>query len=105
MFQHVTPKGFIDAEGNEHECDVFVCATGFDTSFKPRFPVIAHGVNIQDRWKEYPNDCVRSARYRLSFFHAQRVRLTHHVLQYMSIAVKDVPNVSHLLALLSLLRA
>lgn len=60
MLQRVTPKGFIDSEGIEHECDIFVCATGFDTSFRPRFPVVVDGVNVQDRWKEYPVDAVSS---------------------------------------------
>jgi hypothetical protein len=27
MFQRITEKGFIDAEGNEVEVDVIVCAT------------------------------------------------------------------------------
>ncbi|CAK5280944.1 unnamed protein product [Mycena citricolor] len=68
MFQRITEKGFIDAQGNEVEVDVIVCATGFDTSFKPRFPIVAHGVNIQDLWKEYPVD------------------------SYLSVAVKNFPN-------------
>lgn len=58
MLQRVTPKGFIDSEGIEHECDIFVCATGFDTSFRPRFPVVVDGVNVQERWREYPVDAV-----------------------------------------------
>ncbi|KAJ7184364.1 FAD/NAD-P-binding domain-containing protein [Mycena filopes] len=47
MFQRITEKGFIDAEGNEVEVDVIICAT---------FPVIAYGKNIQDVWKDYPVD-------------------------------------------------
>lgn len=27
MFQRITEKGFIDAQGNEHEVDVIICAT------------------------------------------------------------------------------
>lgn len=27
MFQKITPKGFIDDEGNEHEVDAVICAT------------------------------------------------------------------------------
>ncbi|WWD18691.1 hypothetical protein CI109_103145 [Kwoniella shandongensis] len=70
MFQRVTEKGFIDHQGNEVEVDVFVCATGFDTSFRPRFPVInAQGINIQDLWRDYPID------------------------SYLSIAIKDTPNI------------
>ncbi|EIM90702.1 FAD/NAD-P-binding domain-containing protein [Stereum hirsutum FP-91666 SS1] len=68
MLQRITERGFIDADGVEHEVDVFICATGFDTSYRPRFPVFANGVNLQDKWRTYPNDA------------------------YMSIAVKDFPN-------------
>ncbi|KJY01429.1 FAD/NAD(P)-binding domain-containing protein [Zymoseptoria brevis] len=45
-----TPNGFIDQDGNEHECDVVICATGFDTSWLPRFPFRAHGKDIRDLW-------------------------------------------------------
>ncbi|OAG37868.1 hypothetical protein AYO21_07974 [Fonsecaea monophora] len=48
----ITEKGFIDHEGVEHEVDVIICATGFDTSFVPRFSVVANGVNIQDMWRK-----------------------------------------------------
>ncbi|GAW04395.1 FAD NAD-P-binding domain-containing protein [Lentinula edodes] len=69
MFQRITPKGFIDNEGIEHTVDAIICATGFNTSFIPRFPVIGRGgINVQDRWKEYPID------------------------SYLSLAVKDTPN-------------
>ncbi|KAF7305151.1 hypothetical protein MKEN_01230300 [Mycena kentingensis (nom. inval.)] len=68
MLQRITEKGFVNADGNEVKVDVIVCATGFDTSFRPRFPIIAHGQNLQDIWKEYPVD------------------------SYLSFAVKGFPN-------------
>ncbi|KAK1754921.1 putative sterigmatocystin biosynthesis monooxygenase stcW [Echria macrotheca] len=35
--------------------DAIVCATGFDTSFRPRFPIIGRNGNLQERWgKEVP---------------------------------------------------
>ncbi|GFN20563.1 hypothetical protein AtubIFM55763_005711 [Aspergillus tubingensis] len=54
--QSITPKGFIDsATGAEHEVDVIICATGFDTSFRPRYPIIGlDGVNLADKWKDAP---------------------------------------------------
>lgn len=30
----IIPKGFVDHQGNEHEVDVIICATGFDTSWQ-----------------------------------------------------------------------
>ncbi|KAM5347462.1 hypothetical protein ACJ41O_010467 [Fusarium nematophilum] len=50
--QEVTPTGFVDGEGHEHEVDVVVCATGFDTSFRPQMPVIVDGWNLQDRFDD-----------------------------------------------------
>lgn len=46
----VTPKGFLDHDGNEIEVEVIICATGFDTSWLPRFPLIAHGRDLREIW-------------------------------------------------------
>lgn len=46
----VTESGFTTAEGVHHDVDVVICATGFDTTFRPRFPVICNGFNLQDRY-------------------------------------------------------
>ncbi|TKA75146.1 hypothetical protein B0A55_03991 [Friedmanniomyces simplex] len=47
----ITEKGFTDHEGSEHECDVIICATGFDTSWRPRFPLLnGKGVDLRDFW-------------------------------------------------------
>ncbi|KAK4561381.1 hypothetical protein LTR86_004698 [Recurvomyces mirabilis] len=49
----ITEKGFLDHEGQEHECDVIICATGFDTSWRPRFPLInGSGVDLRDFWAD-----------------------------------------------------
>ncbi|KAL1841261.1 hypothetical protein VTJ49DRAFT_7263 [Mycothermus thermophilus] len=55
--------------GEVLRADVIVCATGFDTSFCPRFPLVGKGgENLQDRWRrETPR-------------------------AYMSVAVDGVPN-------------
>lgn len=46
----VTAAGCV-AGGKEHILDALVCATGFDVSFKPRFPVVGlDGKNLQDLW-------------------------------------------------------
>lgn len=43
---------------------------GFDTTFRPKFPIIgANGINLQDKWKDYPVDA------------------------YMAVTVADMPNV------------
>ncbi|EXJ78167.1 cyclohexanone monooxygenase [Capronia epimyces CBS 606.96] len=49
----ITDKGPRDSDGNDHTIDVLVCATGFDTSFRPRFPIIgSSGTNLQDEWAQ-----------------------------------------------------
>ncbi|KAK0216999.1 FAD/NAD-P-binding domain-containing protein [Armillaria fumosa] len=59
--REMTEKGFIDAEGVEHEVDVFICATGFDTTWKPHFPIISRGENLQDRWAVEPDSYISYA--------------------------------------------
>lgn len=51
----ITENGFLDADGNEVEIDVMICATGFDTSFRPRFPIIGlDSIPVAEKWKTYP---------------------------------------------------
>lgn len=52
QMQRVTETGFIAHDGTAHEVDVIVCATGFDTSWVPRFPVKTHQKDLQDAWRE-----------------------------------------------------
>lgn len=66
--QKITPTGFIDHEGNEVPVDVIITATGFDTSFRPKFPIIGlDDKSIAEKWKNFP-------------------------MSYASIAVPSVPN-------------
>lgn len=44
----VTQTGYVTAEGEHKEVDLIICATGFDTSFRPFFPVLVNGRNVQD---------------------------------------------------------
>lgn len=50
----ITKNGFLDPDGKEVEVDVIICATGFDTSWVPRLPIIANGINLQDLYREKP---------------------------------------------------
>lgn len=42
----ITPKGFKDGEGVEYEVNTIICASGFDTSWVPRFPIVVNGKNL-----------------------------------------------------------
>ncbi|CAI6334554.1 unnamed protein product [Periconia digitata] len=64
----ITERGCLCDNGQEYPVDVLICATGFNTSFKPRFPVVGPGGNnLQDAWADEPRS-------------------------YFGIAAPDVPN-------------
>lgn len=55
LMREITPKGFVDSDGSEVEVDVIICATGFDTSWRPRFPVLGeNGKSLIEMWKDRP---------------------------------------------------
>ena len=48
--ESVTDGGIV-ADGKKVLVDVLICATGFDTSYRPRFPIIGlQGKNLQHEW-------------------------------------------------------
>jgi cation diffusion facilitator CzcD-associated flavoprotein CzcO len=57
VFKHGVDKmceeGIIGPDGTIHKYDAIVCATGFDTSFTPRFPV--HGRNGHELRNDFSN--------------------------------------------------
>lgn len=54
QMQRVTDSGFVAHDGTDHTVDVIICATGFDTSWIPRFPVIVNGTDLRDTWAKGP---------------------------------------------------
>ncbi|KDR80777.1 hypothetical protein GALMADRAFT_1106097 [Galerina marginata CBS 339.88] len=49
----ITEKGCVGEDGVEHPVDILICATGFDTSYRPRFPIIGLGGKIlAEEWAE-----------------------------------------------------
>ena len=52
---NATPKGLCVVNGQIHEVDAIVCATGFDTSYRPNFPLIGiDGKDLRDVWQHDP---------------------------------------------------
>lgn len=50
-----TENGIKTSTGQEYLADVIICATGFDVSFKPYFPVVGReGKSLQEEWKDEP---------------------------------------------------
>ena len=51
----ITEKGVIGNDGIEREVDTIICATGFDVTYRPRFPVVGkNGVDLYEKWKDAP---------------------------------------------------
>lgn len=51
----VTPDGVKTIKGTHIRSDVIICASGFDTSFQPAYPVIGiDGQDLREIWKEEP---------------------------------------------------
>lgn len=51
----VTPNSVIGEDGTEREVDTIVCATGFDVSYRPRFPIVGRdGKDLAERWAKTP---------------------------------------------------
>lgn len=63
-----TEDGVVGEDGVERKCDTIVCATGFDVSYRPRFPIVGKGgLDLADKWKDRPEG-------------------------YLGLAVPDMPN-------------
>ncbi|KIW85166.1 hypothetical protein Z517_00556 [Fonsecaea pedrosoi CBS 271.37] len=53
--QEITEDSIITTDGKERKIDVLVCATGFDVSFRPRYPIVGQrGIDLRDAWKDQP---------------------------------------------------
>lgn len=51
----VKPNSVVGEDGTEVEVDTVVCATGFDVSYKPRFPIVGRdGLDLAERWTKTP---------------------------------------------------
>ena len=52
----VDERGIITTDGKHRPVDAIVCATGFNTKFLPRFPVIGkNGVSLASKWAKVPS--------------------------------------------------
>jgi cation diffusion facilitator CzcD-associated flavoprotein CzcO len=50
-----TEDGVVGADGVERKVDAIVCATGFDNTYRPRFPVVGRdGVDLREKWATCP---------------------------------------------------
>ncbi|KAL5585622.1 hypothetical protein FOVSG1_015011 [Fusarium oxysporum f. sp. vasinfectum] len=50
-----TPNGILTKDGRESKVDSIICATGFELSYAPRFPILGKdGLNLQEVWLKAP---------------------------------------------------
>ncbi|KAH7002678.1 hypothetical protein B0J12DRAFT_587620, partial [Macrophomina phaseolina] len=50
-----TEDGVFGEDGSFTTCDTIICATGFDTTWRPSFLVIGrNGISLADKWKTAP---------------------------------------------------
>ena len=58
----VDATGIKTADGKHRPVDMIVCATGFDTTYLPRFPIIGKkGISLADRWEKTPETYISLA--------------------------------------------
>ncbi|GJJ16031.1 hypothetical protein Clacol_010310 [Clathrus columnatus] len=51
----ITPEGIETIDGQHRAFDIIVCATGYDTTYRPRCSIKGrNGVDLQDKWKDFP---------------------------------------------------
>ena len=49
---HISEEGVVAEDGAEYPVDVLICATGFDTTYKPRIPIInGSGLSLSTAWE------------------------------------------------------
>jgi cation diffusion facilitator CzcD-associated flavoprotein CzcO len=54
QISEVNEKGVLMKDGSLIELDAIICATGFDTSYRPVFPLVAYGKDLRDIWESGP---------------------------------------------------
>ena len=64
---HISKDGIHTEDGAFHTVDVIVCATGFDISQVPTFPVVGRNISLVEKWQDEPES-------------------------YMSLACPEMPN-------------
>ena len=63
----ITSTGITTQDGKHYDLDVIICATGFDVSNIPHYPVTGRGTTLAEKWKDEPES-------------------------YLSVACPDFPN-------------
>ncbi|KAH8702351.1 hypothetical protein BGW36DRAFT_395003 [Talaromyces proteolyticus] len=53
--EEITTDGIVTSDSRKHPMDILIMATGFNTTFRPRFPILGRrGINLQELWETTP---------------------------------------------------
>ncbi|KAF2712993.1 phenylacetone monooxygenase [Pleomassaria siparia CBS 279.74] len=98
----IIPEGVELVSGEKVTLDTIVCATGFDVSFRPRFPLVGREGNLQDIWaKQLPRaymSCAVSGFPNYFMFlgpnapigHGSVFTITEHIAKYIVRVIKKI---------------
>jgi cation diffusion facilitator CzcD-associated flavoprotein CzcO len=65
---HITETSVVCDNGSVNPVDILICATGFDTTFKPRFPLVGStGEQLSALWKGMSSRCKTFSKLTLLF--------------------------------------
>lgn len=85
----IVPKGIKLKSGKVIEVDTFICATGFDISFAPRFPLIGrNGISLSEQWKTRPEAYLSMAAANIPNHFSVSLLPLHHTSLFLLIAVR-----------------
>ncbi|ORY62182.1 uncharacterized protein BCR38DRAFT_234267 [Pseudomassariella vexata] len=100
----VVPEGIQLTSGAIVELDAIICASGFDNSFSPRFPVVGRHGNVQDIMKQetpkgYMSCALAGVPNYFTFFgpnapigHGSVFTLTEHIARYVTRIIRKCQN-------------
>ncbi|CRG88083.1 hypothetical protein PISL3812_05110 [Talaromyces islandicus] len=80
----IVPDGIKLTTGEVISVDIFVCATGFDISFRPPYPVIGlNGITLAEQWKVKPDKYAVFLGPGAPIGHGSVLPITEHATKYI----------------------
>ena len=73
-----TKGGITCKDGKEYDVDIIICATGFDVSFRPYFPILGRGGrSLAEEWTPTPEAYLAMAAHGFPNFMSKLKSLTY----------------------------
>jgi cation diffusion facilitator CzcD-associated flavoprotein CzcO len=78
---HIDEHGIRTEDAQYYELDAIICATGFDVSYKPPFPIVGRGgVDLGEKWKDEPESYLVRTLHKYALVLADQTRSPSHAL-------------------------